>query len=504
MDENRTQMYIPKLVRSATLFLIDSRKKPIMILLSGDATVGREYLESDRIIRIHSCIVGRKQGEFVYDDSEDAYYYIDNNSTNGTFINGKKLQPYNMRGSKAYRLTDGDIIRIDKSKLNDPHPEAVLMIFSRSFEKNECWNTANIVNHHKFTIGRGNDNLIKLDDDMASRKHAEVRFTNQGVLLTDCNSRNGIIVNKRQIFKSIYIYKNDVIRIANTVLIFLGDKIIYNNPGERSGCLSVNIHDQTFGKKTIIKDISFEADSNDFILILGGSGAGKTTLINAILGEVKANGTVILDGQNLYEHFNTMKFQIGLVPQFINLRENDKVGSTLKDIADIKLKGYSKNEKKERVDKILDKLGIIELKPLLINQLSGGQKKKVSLATQLLGFQKVFILDEPDSGLDYPNRTQQMAILNDISDSGKIVMVVSHSPEDGWNIDEESYRFSKVLVLAKSMCDKCGELAFYGNTEDALNFFGVRQLRDIVKKINPDNEGGVGMADLYIKKFRGK
>ena len=503
MNLNKTQMFIPKPVRSATLLLIDNRKTPIMISLSGSATLGRDYPESDRNIRIVSSIVGRKHGEFVHDDSTDTYYYIDNNSLNGTYINGQKLQLYNNRGSKAFRLSDGDIIRIDRSDLFHPHPEAVLMIFSRSFEKNEQWNTVNISQCNSIKIGRSNENYIRLVDDMASRQHAEIQLDYNGFRIFDNNSQNGIFVNGKKIINNIELHGNDVIRIANTVLIFTGNFIHFNNPGERSGCLSVDIHDQTFGKRTIIKDIRFEADTKDFILVLGGSGAGKTTLINAILGETKSNGNVMLDGQSLYENFKTMKYQVGLVPQFVNLRDNDRVISTLMDIADIKLVDYSKKEKQDRIEKILIKLGIQGLKKHLIRQLSGGQKKKVSVAAQLIGFQKVFILDEPDSGLDPASRIQQMEILSDIADSGKIVMVVSHASEEGFDLDSGSYRFSKVLVLAKSVEDNCGELAFYGSTEEALSFFEVKKLKDIIIEINPQNEGGKGKSDYYINKFRG-
>lgn len=504
MDSNKTRMFIPKPTKSATLLLIDARKTPVMLSLSGEATMGRDYPGSDRDIRICSGIVGRKHGEFVYDNSSDTYYYIDNNSLNGTFINGIKLQPFNNRGSRAFKLSDGDIIRIDRSDLSDPHPEAVLIIFSRSFEKNEQWNTVDITNCYIITIGRDEKNTIRLADIMASRLHAQIQNEPGHAVISDCNSQNGVMVNGKRIDRSERIHYNDVIRIANTMLIFTGSSIVYNNPGERSGRLTVDIHDQTFGSRTIIKSIAFEADTRDFILILGGSGAGKTTLINAVLGEVKANGNVSLDGQSLYDNFKTMKSQVGLVPQFVNLRDNDKVMSTLMDIADIKLRGYSKKEKQDRIDKILETLGVQGLKNHLIRQLSGGQKKKISVAAQLVGFQKVFILDEPDSGLDPASRIQQMEILSDIADSGKIVMVVSHASEEGLNTDSGDYRFSKVLVLAKSVLDNCGELAFYGDTDEALRFFGVNSLKEIIIEINPENEGGKGKSDYYIDKFRSK
>lgn len=505
MADIKTQMFVPKPKRDASLLLLDNRKKPVLFSLNGNATLGREYPGSNRNIRICSEIVGRIHGEFVHDDSSDTYYYIDNNSLNGTYINGVKLPPYNQRGSKAVRLCDGDIIRIDRSDLNNPHSQAVLMIFSRSFEKTERWTRFNVSGYSRITIGRDPGNVLRLDDDMASRTHAEINITAQGTFIFDKNSQNGILVNRRQIINSSVLHNNDVIRIANTIMIFNENSILYNNPGERSGCLSVDIREKNVGvkKKTLLKNIYFEADTNDFILILGGSGAGKTTLVNAILGDGKVDGKVVLDGQNLYDNFKTMKSHIGLVPQFINLRDNDKVITTLMDIADIKLKGYTKSEKEARITKILNTLGVANLKNHLIRQLSGGQKKKVSVAAQLVGFQKVFICDEPDSGLDAASRMQQMDILSDIAKSGKIVMVISHEPDDAVDKQTGKYHFTKVLVLAKSNIDNSGHLAFFGSPDDALDFFGVNKLQEIMLEINPEHEGGKGKSDYYIDKYRG-
>lgn len=504
MTQTKTQYYYPVEAKEATLLILDTRKRPIMIALKGDVTLGRDYPLADTDIRVHSEITGRRHGEFVYDDSEDTYYYIDNNSTNGTYINGERLQPYNQRGSRAHKLRDGDILRIDRRLLNDPHPESVLMIFSRSFRLDEDWNTYKITGSQDITIGRSSENRIALNDMMASREHAVIVGNAYGMTIYDRQSQNGVSVNRSPVQGKREIFDHDVIKIANTVLVINGREIYYNNAGERAGALSVHIRKKTVngGRKTLLNNIKFEADTGDFILILGGSGAGKTTLINAILGDGKADGEVILDGMNLYENFRTMKSQLGLVPQFINLRLNDKVNQTLMDIADIKLdsKFYSKADKIKRVNDIMEKVGVRNLENHLIRQLSGGQKKKVSVAAQLVGFQKVFICDEPDSGLDAASRVQQMEILKEISENDKIVMVISHEPDDAYDRQTNQILFTKVLVLARSSDDNAGHLAFFGRPQEALDFFGVTRLQDIMSEINPPHEGGRGRADYYIKK----
>ncbi len=505
MEAQKTMYYRPVPRLPATLLVVDCTCKPRLIPLRGDMTFGRLYEGELCNITVQSAIVGRRHGEFVYDESEGVYYYIDNNSLNGTYINGTKLQKFNERGSRAHRLTDGDIIRVDRKTLDKPHPEAVIMIYCTSLRYDDSWtmfDTNRLVN---ITIGRGENNVIRLTDIAASREHAVLRRSPNGWTVFDNNSQNGISVNGVGVQHSTHVSDHDVIKIANTTIICFGNILIYNNPKESTGNLMVRIDRKAvdFGRKTLLRDIRFQVDSGDFVLILGGSGAGKTTLVKAILGDGKAEGRIILNGSNLYENFKSMKSQIGLVPQFLTLRLNDTVRNTLMDTADIKLdrRNYSKEDKIRRINEIMEKVGITNLQNHLISQLSGGQKKKVSVAYQLVGFQKVFICDEPDSGLDAASRTQQMEILKEISLNDKIVMVISHEPDDAIDVTTGQSLFTKVVVLAKSARDNAGHLAFFGNVEDAKAHFGVNKLQDIMVEINPPYEGGKGKADYYIEKY---
>ena len=505
MEISKTVYYRPAPVLPATLLIVDCTCKPRVVPLRGDMTFGRIYNGPPCNITVRSAIVGRRHGEFVYDDSEGVYYYIDNNSLNGTYINGVKLERYNERGSRACRLNDGDIIRVDRKTLNQPHPEAVIMIFCTSLRYDESWklfNTSRLVN---ITIGRGENNVVRLTDLATSREHAILRREQVGWTIFDNNSQNGVSVNGREVENSSHVSDHDVIKIANTTIIVFGNVLIYNNPKESTGNLAVHIEKKTvdFGRKTLLSHIDFQVDSGDFVLILGGSGAGKTTLVKAILGDGKADGRIILNGQNLYENFKSMKSQIGLVPQFLTLRVNDTDKDTLMDIAYINLyrKNYSKEEKLRRINEIMEKVGITNLQNRLICQLSGGQKKKVSVAYQLVGFQKVFICDEPDSGLDAASRTQQMEILSEIAGNDKIVMVITHEPDDAIDVNTGLSLFNKVIVLAKSTKDNAGHLAFFGNVDEAKAHFGVKKLQDIMIQINPPYEGGKGRADYFIDKF---
>ena len=258
------------------------------------------------------------------------------------------------------------------------------------------------------------------------------------------------------------------------------------------------------GGRPVLKNIRAEFTGGDFVLILGGAGTGKTTLIKTILGESRATGRVLLDGCDLCSDPRRMRSMISVVPQFLTLRQNDTVRSTLEDSAAVRLgRICSREEQRRRVDEVLTALGIAEHADKYIGQLSGGQQKKAAVADQLIGAQQVFICDEPDSGLDAASRIQQMKILKSISRTGKIVMVISHEPDDAVMLTDKGIRtlFSKVVVLARSSKDMAGHLAFCGGIREALRFFGVERLQDIMLEINPVSEGGKGRADEFIGRY---
>ncbi|MBQ3970114.1 MAG: ABC transporter ATP-binding protein, partial [Clostridia bacterium] len=266
--------------------------------------------------------------------------------------------------------------------------------------------------------------------------------------------------------------------------------------------MGVNIADvrasRGFSKKTLLNNINLDIESGDFVLILGGSGAGKTTFIRSIMGDnkpgVSVTGQVMFDNMDLYKNFKMLKHKIGFVPQFPTTRDNDTVYNTICDAAEIKLAGeYSKAEIKQRVDHIIEKMMLTKLTNSLLRELSGGQRKRLEVALQAIGDQKVFILDEPDSGMDVATRVDLMVNLKNCTDKGDVVMVISHAPDDA------AHLFTKVIVLAKSPRDDVGRLAFYGDVQNAYSFFGVNTLGDIVKIINA--EGGQGRVDEYIDKF---
>ena len=247
--------------------------------------------------------------------------------------------------------------------------------------------------------------------------------------------------------------------------------------------------------KTLIRDIHLSIPPGRMVLLLGGSGAGKTVFLNAICGYEKADASVLLGGTDIYKHYKKMQYQIGYAPQQDTMRGKDTIYGTLMDTAKLRLpKDALPSERKARVDKVLDIFGLTPSRTHLVEKLSGGQRKRVSIAMELLSNPALFILDEPDSGLDGVMARELMEQLRAVADQGKIVIVITHTPDRVVDL------FDDVIVLAKDD-RRVGRLAFCGSVEEARAFFGRDRMEDIVKTINMKAVGGEGRAEEFIAKY---
>ena len=263
--------------------------------------------------------------------------------------------------------------------------------------------------------------------------------------------------------------------------------------------LTVNLEERTatefFKKKYLLRDIHMYIRPGRMVLLLGGSGAGKTTYLNAVNGYEKAKAEVTLNGRNMYKDYKDMKYDIGFVPQLDLMRGSDSVFRTLMDAAALRLpKTFSKAERLARVDEVMKTFGLTPVKNNLVSKLSGGQRKRLSIAMEFISNPTLFILDEPDSGLDGVMARELFQQLRSIADQGKIIIVITHTPDRVIDL------FDDVIVLAKD-AKRTGRLAYFGPIEEARAFFGKEKMEEIVKCINRQEEGGEGRADEFIMKY---
>ncbi len=481
-----------------------------IIELREHQTLGRNTRTNQVDIDLAEPYVSRHHGELGHDAR--GWYFTDTDSGTGTYLGSRKVTP----GERCY-LADGDVLRI----CNEPMQSAadvVTLVFLTDYP--EAFAAGSIpLNVEEITIGRGSREKLPLGENTVSAHHASFFLADAGWAVVDHNSTNGVWINNRRITHPEYLQCGDCVRIANLCFVYRGDCILYQRlpdpqtiaqtaqPAQRPAGnfpnepLAIKIIERTVssaaGRKLLLQDIELTVDPGEMVLILGGSGAGKTTFMNAVMGYEKADGTILHGELDLYAHFKEMKHRIGFVPQQDLLRGSDTVFYTLQNAADMKLPRRMKRpERLQRIETVLQTLGLTPERDTLVSKLSGGQRKRLSVGVEYISDPSLFFLDEPDSGLDGIMARTLMENLRTIANEGKIVMVISHAP------DRVPELFDKVIVLAKSMTDGAGHLAFYGSIPDARTFFETQTLEDVVRRINRPEEGGEGYADYYIDRFK--
>ena len=263
--------------------------------------------------------------------------------------------------------------------------------------------------------------------------------------------------------------------------------------------LSVDLYERTakdfLKKRYLLKDISLDIPNGSLVMLLGGSGSGKTTLVNAIIGYEKAKARMTLNGADIYRDYKRMKYRIGFVPQKNLIRGNDTVIRTVDDAALLRLpRGTKIRARRNRVHEVLDLLGLSAGAEGLVTKKSGGQLRRISIAMELVSDPELFVLDEPDSGLDGVIAREIFTKLRAIADEAKIVIVITHTPDRVIDL------FDKVIVLARDS-GRVGRLAFYGSPQEAREFFGKDSMEGIVMSVNRKEEGGDGLADQFIARY---
>src|SRR5690554_3358801 len=181
------------------------------------------------------------------------------------------------------------------------------------------------------------------------------------------------------------------------------------------------------GGKTIISNVDFRADTGQLIGILGPSGCGKSTLLRALSGFRPATaGTVRLGGEDLYEHFERLKMSVGFVPQDDVVPMSLKVERVLLYAAELRLRNEPVDVRKGRVTGVMQKLGLAASRNQRVSSLSGGQRKRVSVAVELLTRPSILFADEPTSGLDPAFERTLTVALSELTKDGSTVIVTTH------------------------------------------------------------------------------
>ena len=511
--------------------------------LHGRQTFGRTGRGAD--LCVPSPYISGRHGEFGI--IQGRIMYRDTGSTNGTWINGQPC-------TSIQEILPGDIFTFYPK--NAPRGTAafrMIPVYLKHYPL--TWRSVPLSpDIREIMVGRG-EGAFKLEDPYISTRHATFFNSAQGWTIIDLGSTNGVFINTRRIEGASKLSPGDIIQIGATWFYFTGRALCFGTvsvPVTASGTsLDGTVHGMTvekpsaevkmqerpsdaglmsrledsiraeaaatedesvgkslmidirkrdvwhnFRKRTLLSDIKLTINPGDFVLILGGSGAGKSTFLKAVMGYNQAEGTILYGDLDVYREYEEVKYEIGYVPQKDLVRLNDTVYNTLLAAAQMRMPASATNADHVRqTEWAMSLLGLTDERNNMASMISGGQLKRLSIATELVGNPSLFFLDEPDSGLDGPMSRDLMLSLRKVADLGKIVLIITHGPDRSIDL------FTKVIVLGKTEKDNIGHLLYFGTPENAKTFFETDSLEGIIRRINRKSENGDGLADHFLEKY---
>ncbi len=394
-------------------------------------------------------------------------------------LNGLLYQGRHIKGDEQFRkpLARGDFFRI-----GDEHGTLVTLAYddgSGALQDLVPEVRPFTLGAPVITIGRETDNMVVLNHPMVSRYHARLVQVQGGYRIIDNKSTNGIYVNDDLApVKDQPLKLGDEIRIGPFKLIYTGKELTQQ---DESKSIRIDaLHLQKVGNKNaiLINDISIAIPPRNFVAVVGGSGTGKSMLMDALNGLRPAQkGLVLYNGQDYYRHLAAFCTQLGYVPQEDIIHRDLTVERALYYTAKMRLPGdYTEAQIKQRINEVLEDVEMKHRRDMLVSKLSGGQRKRVSIALELLANPSVFFLDEPTSGLDPGLDRKMMYLLRKLADKGHTILLVTHATN---NINTCDY----ICFLAQG-----GRLAYFGPPDGAKAYFGKTDFAEIYSALEPTEE----------------
>lgn len=462
-------------------------------LKPGSTYIGRSgsacelKLNDQKVSRLHARVTLVDDGAVVLSDE---------NSSNGVILHGKRLETAEfLFDGDVFHLGDTDIRLLSSHADNREYQSDRLdcgeyadgMTYSINLQGGSKYNPAGSytraleAGEETINIGRDPSNTIVLNHPMVSRFHARIVLQADKRLLYDLGSVNGTYINGQQVVNSTELYPGSLIQICGYCYYFNGRTLIEYNDNDGQIRLEIKSLSKSVGlpgggKKDLLNNISLVIEPREFVAILGGSGAGKSTLLGALSGMRPASsGRILVNGRDLYSEYDVFRSMIGYVPQDDIVHMDLTVEEVLTYSARLRMpEDTSETEIKATVEKVMKDLEIDTRRDVLVHRLSGGQRKRVSIAVELLTSPGLFFLDEPTSGLDPGLEKVMMEMLRRLADQGRTIILVTHAT---FNIN---------------LCDKAvfltegGKLAFFGSPAEALTYFEAQDFAEIYKKVSAE------------------
>ncbi|HHB77076.1 MAG TPA: FHA domain-containing protein [Desulfobulbus sp.] len=427
------------------------------VVLGRDAAQCDIVLQGPAVSRIHARIDALGNGK---------YLLLDLQSTNGVYVNNQKIDG-------KIPVHHNDIIGLGRpgvSQLRFLLPPYHLKTLGEILPVQSSW-----------TIGRRPDCDVCLPFLPAvSGHHATVESKNGNLFLQDHASLNGTWVNARPI-QRVRLHRNDRVSIGGIEFHFHllengALQVVQQRQPDKVSLACYGLSCRSVGNKhnhPLLKDISLSIKAGDFVGVLGPSGAGKTSLLKALSGQMAPDsGRVELTGRSLYDAPAMFRSTLAYVPQDDILHPELKVRTSLEYVARLRLPGDTTMEqRRDIINRVLDILDLHRVSEHPIHRLSGGQRKRVSIGAELITRPGMIFLDEPASGLDPGIAARLMRHFKAMSTAGTTVIMTTHSLEQ---LD----LFDKIVLLAR------GRLVFFGKPTEAVDYFNEFSGQTITRPVD--------------------
>jgi ABC-type multidrug transport system ATPase subunit/pSer/pThr/pTyr-binding forkhead associated (FHA) protein len=424
-------------------------------------------------------------------DQQGSLFIIDLGSTNGTFINGRRIESnvkIPVSPSDTIEFAQGQGVRLVFNPEAYGAPSNIpINQDGNEYEGRDTISSANILDKLKskkqIVIGRNPNCDVVIANPSVSRSHAIIeKVSDNNYIIKDLGSLNGTYVNGRKISSS-------GVKVGTNDIIIIGRFKISLKDGARDLSKEAAIKAEKIVKKYSngyvgLHETSIEIPSKSLLAVMGPSGCGKSTLLKALNGDSPASqGRVTICGLELNENYDYIKTHIGYVPQDDIVHRELSVYKSLYYAAKLRLSDATNAEIDQKIDEVLASLNITHIKNNLVSGISGGQRKRVSIAVELLTDPLVLFLDEPTSPLDPQTIEDFLGCLRKLAENGTTVIMVTHKPEDLDYMDS-------VIFMAEG-----GHLVYYGTTTGYISHFKQERVTKVYAELVKENAGP--WIDLY-------
>ncbi len=328
-------------------------------------------------------------------------------------------------------------------------------------------------------LGRAPDCDVVLDHPMVAHRHAKISRSGDSLVVADLGTKTGTFVNGNRIQGSVKIKVGDLIRVGSYSFHITAPDSIKQRNYTGNVTLEARDIDLHVKGKSIVEDVSLTIYPSEIVALMGPSGAGKTTLLNALNGYMRpVTGNVLLNGQDLYNNYQQFCGHIGYVPQDDIMHRDLTVGQALYYTARLRLPAdFADTDIQTRIGQILKLLELEGTENVIVGSpekrgISGGQRKRVNLAMELLTEPSILFLDEPTSGLSSEDALTVMKLLRSLANAGKTVLISIHQP--GLSV----FRLADTLLLVSKDKNSVApaKMVYFGPAyPDAVHFFNPAQ-----------------------------